>query len=210
MFCFNLINEIVNSFKDLTPLLWVSQIAGLIGLILVCISYQFDKKKYLAISVIAFSFFVIEQVFAVLVVNVVVTVAGLLRNLLIGLYLKRRQEKTVPQWQVWSLVGMMWVAVFIAMGIMTLVTDKNEFANWTNYLPLVLVSAFSVLINNKNYYLCKLGAFIQEGGFFLYYTIFRLPVSAMRQAILTISVIVSVVLMIIKDIKRNKEISVEE
>ncbi len=205
-----MLEKILDSFRDLTPILWVSQIAGLIGLILVCISYQFDKKKYLAISVIAFSFFVIEQVCAVLVVNVIVTIAGLLRNLLIALYIKRKNEKTVPQRQLWCLVGIMWVAVFAAMGIMTLATNKNEFADWTNYLPLVLVSIFSILINNKNYYLCKLGAFIQEGGFLVYYAIFRLPVSALRQAILTTSVIVSVIIMIVKDIKKNNDRSVEE
>ena len=47
--------SIISSFENLTPLLWVSQICGIIGFILICISYQFDRKRFLLIS--SFSLF---------------------------------------------------------------------------------------------------------------------------------------------------------
>ena len=63
---------IVDAFKDLSPILWASQICGLIGLVIIFISYLFKKKKFLMIGTASFIFFILEQAFATLYSNLIV------------------------------------------------------------------------------------------------------------------------------------------
>ena len=178
--------SIISSFENLTPLLWVSQICGIIGFILICISYQFDRKRFLLISSFSLFFFALESGCALLFANLIVSSMCLIRNILMFIYFVYKKEE-LPKYMLFILLGVMWIGEFILMGI------TKTFNVFDYYLP-PLISTFSTFTqNSKKYYIVKIGATIHETGFLIYYFIYQLPFSILRQAILVLSALISLV-----------------
>ena len=184
------------SFEDLTVNLWISQIAGLIGLIVIGISYLFKKKKFIAIATISFIFFIIEQAFAALYSNLIVSSTCFIRNLLM-VYFLFKKKKELPKGIVFGLLGVMWVSILIYLGF------SNTFSKWDNYLPPVIVTMSTITQNNKKEIVVKIGALLQEGGFLAYYLVYHLPLSILRQIILVVTCFIGLVLILVQMIKRS-------
>ena len=199
----NVFVEFIESFKNLTPILWVSQIAGLIGLLIVGVAYLFEKRRFLAISTIAVLFFIVEQSCALLYSNLIVTTSCLIRNILMYVFLVK-SNKEVPLYILGLLLVLMWA------GIITYLAISQTFDQWDNYLPPAIVTMSTFTQNNKNEYVVKIGSAAHETGFLIYYIIYMLPVSILREAILIIAALVGLALIIVKNIKKKKEIDLEE
>ena len=194
--------SIISSFENLTPLLWVSQICGIIGFILICISYQFDRKRFLLISSFSFVFFALESGCALLYANLIVSCICLTRNILMYIFFVYKKEE-LPRYMLFILLGVMWLGEFILMGI------TRTFNVFDYYLP-PFISTFSTFTqNSKKYYIVKIGATIHETGFLIYYIIYQLPFSILRQAILVISALVSLIIIGVNYYK-NKKIDIQE
>ena len=192
-----MIDEIIKSFTDLTPILWVSQIAGLLGLITIGIAYLFDKKRFLAIATIAFVFFIIEQVLAALYSNLIVSATCLIRNLLMFIMMSK-YNKELSKYIVVALIVLMWSGVIIYMAV------SNTFGVWDNYLPPAIVTMSTITQNNKNEYVVKVGSTLHESGFLVYYLVYRLPFSIFRQVVLIIAALIGMGILIYKNVKKNK------
>lgn len=185
-----------NSFEDLTVNLWISQIAGLIGLIVIGISYLFKKKEFIAIATISFIFFIIEQAFAALYSNLIVSSTCFIRNLLM-VYFLFKKKKELPKEIVFGLLGVMWISILIYLGF------SNTFSKWDNYLPPLIVTMSTITQNNKKEIVVKIGALLHEGGFLAYYLVYHLPLSILRQIILVVACFIGLVLIIVQMIKRS-------
>lgn len=192
-----MIDEIIKSFTDLTPILWVSQIAGLLGLITIGIAYLFDKKRFLAIATIAFVFFITEQVLAALYSNLIVSATCLIRNLLMFIMMSK-YNKELSKYIVVALIVLMWSGVIIYMAV------SNTFGVWDNYLPPAIVTMSTITQNNKNEYVVKVGSTLHESGFLVYYLVYRLPFSIFRQVVLIIAALIGMGILIYKNVKKNK------
>jgi hypothetical protein len=197
-----------SSFEDLTVNLWISQIAGLIGLIVIGISYLFKKKKFIAIATISFIFFIIEQAFAALYSNLIVSSSCFIRNLLM-VYFLFKKKKELPKGIVFGLLGVMWISILIYLGF------SNTFSKWDNYLPPLIVTMSTITQNNKKEIVVKLGALLHEGGFLAYYLVYHLQLSILRQIILVVACFIGLVFIIVQMIKRStkdvvKDASIEE
>ena len=193
-----MIDEIVKTFEGLTPILWVSQISGLIGLLIIGIAYLFKKKAFLAIGIAAFIFFIIEQACAGLVSNLIVSTTCLIRNICMLILLIKKNEE-LPRKVLFLFIGIMWALVLTYMAI------TKTFNAWDNYLPPAIVTMSTITQNSKNEFVVKIGALFHEGGFLLYYSIYHLPFSMLRQGILVIACLIGIVILVIKTIKYNKE-----
>ncbi len=181
------------SFNDLTLELWISQISGLIGLIIIGLSYLFPKKKYLLFATISFIFFILEAVFAGLYANLIGTSTCLIRNFLMTFFLLKR-NKELPMPIVLSLLGIMWIIIIAYMAL------SKTFNVFDNYLPPFLITISTFTQNSTNEYVVKIGAFFHEIGFLIYYSIYKLPLSILRQVILVVSALIGIVL-----IRRHKK-----
>lgn len=200
-----MIDEIVKTFEGLTPILWVSQISGLIGLLIIGIAYLFKKKAFIAIGIAAFIFFIIEQACAGLVSNLIVSTTCLIRNIFMLILLIKKNEE-LPRKILFIFIGIMWALVLTYMAI------TKTFNAWDNYLPPAIVTMSTITQNSKNEFVVKIGALFHEGGFLLYYSIYHLPFSMLRQGILVIACLIGIVILVIKTIKykKEKEIIIEE
>ena len=146
----NVFVEFIESFKNLTPILWVSQIAGLIGLLIVGVAYLFEKRKFLAISTIAVLFFIVEQSCALLYSNLIVTTSCLIRNILMYVFLVK-SNKEVPLYILGLLLVLMWA------GIITYLAISQTFDQWDNYLPPAIVT-MSTFTQNIPVRTCRKGS----------------------------------------------------
>jgi hypothetical protein len=194
-------NAIVESFSNLTPILWVSQIMGLIGLAIIGVSYLFKKKTFLIISTISFVFFVFESIFAGLWVNMISTTTCLIRNVLMTIFLIRK-DKELPRYVIYILLSMMIITEFIYMGV------TSTLGIWDNYLPICLVIFSTFTQNSKNEYIVKEGALVHETGFLVYYICYNLPFSILRQIILVVSCLVGLILLIVHNNKNRNHLEV--
>lgn len=193
---------IIDSFKDLSPLGWASQICGLIGLIIIFISYIFKKREFIVIASISFIFFILEQAFAFLYSNLIVSSVCFIRNILMVIFLFK-SNKELPKWLIYSLIGLMWLLIIIYMAI------TNSFNVFDNYLPPIIVTMSTMTQNFKNEFIVKIGALLHESGFLLYYLIMNaktheLPLSIFRQVILVIATIIGLIILIVLYIKKYK------
>lgn len=191
-------DEIIKSFTNLTPMLWVSQIAGFIGLITIGIAYLFSKKKYLGFACIAFIFFILESTFAGLYSNLIVCGVCLVRNILMFILLCK-YNKELPHYLVIMLLIVMWIGVVLYMAF------SNTFDVWDNYLPPAIVTMSTITQNNKNDYVVKVGSIAHETGFLIYYLVYALPLSIIRQGILIITALIGLGILIYRSINKKKE-----
>lgn len=189
---------ILTNLFNLTKELWISQISGLIGLIVIGISYLFPKKKFLAIATISFVFFIIEQFFARVYSNLIVSSVCFLRNLLMTIFMLKK-NKELPKKILFSLLLIMWISEIIYMAI------SKTFFVLDNYLPPVIVTMSTFTQNSKNEYIVKIGVTLHETGFLIYYLIYKLPISIFRQVVLVVSSLIGIIIFYKKTKQKNEE-----
>ena len=85
----------------------------------------------------------------------------------------------------------------------------SSFDVFDYYLPPFISTFSSFTQNSKKFYIVKLGATIHETGFLIYYIIYQLPFSILRQAILVVSALVSLIIIGVRYFK-NKKVSYVE
>ena len=189
---------ILTDLFNLTKELWISQISGLIGLIVIGISYLFPKKKFLAIATIAFVFFIIEQFFLSVYSNLIVSSVCFLRNLLMTIFMLKK-NKELPKKILFSLLLIMWISEIIYMAI------SKTFFVLDNYLPPVIVTMSTFTQNSKNEYIVKIGVTLHETGFLIYYLIYKLPISIFRQIVLVVASLIGIIIFYKKTKQKNEE-----
>lgn len=196
-------NSLFESFKLMFEGLsiwgWIGQISGLIGFLIVLISFQCNKKNYCFLAGLSMILFLIEATSSkASMANFMVCLVSLIRNL--WMYFKIKKEKgELTNIEVWSLLISLWIGQIIYMIIF------NGFGQVTSYFTPVTATILTFLQNNKNYYIVKLGNLIQESGALALFIICGLPFSIFRQIILVLSIIISVIIMLFKQNKLNKK-----
>jgi len=200
-----MINEIIIMFQNLTPILWASQICGIIGFIIISISYQLDRKRFLILCAISCFFFVLEQILAGLYENSVTSFLSGVRNLLLLYYLVKKNG------QMPNIFSHIFVLISLTFATVSFI-KKGHSADLIVecFLPFFIYAVGTYSINLKSYLALKIGMVINEGGYLIYYTIYRLPFSILRQIILTSSVLISVIVYLIKIYKSKKEVKINE
>ena len=194
-----MIKSIIDSFSSLSNILWASQICGLIGFLFIGISYLFKKKVFLALATISFIFFILEQAFASLYASIIVSSICLIRNFLMFIFVLKK-GKELPRSIIYLLILSMWVGEIIYMSI------SSSFNVWDNYLPPLMVTMSTFTQNHKKEIVIKCGATIHETGFLIYYLVYNLPLSIIRQLILVLFAIGGIVLLFVNKKNKKKEI----
>jgi len=189
--------QIVEMFRNLTPVLWIGQIFGFVGLISYCLSVLLNKKGYFIVSAISYFCYAIEQSVSGLEASALTQIIGLSRSM-IFLFFFMDKEKTTPKYIVYILLVSLW-GVSLSM-----MFANGTYTDILNYLPLALVTMDTFAANAKNYYVLKVVLFIHQICYIFYYTYYQLPISIMCQWILTSSIGISIVLSIIKDVRAKK------
>ncbi len=194
-----LIDSIKDMFVGLSTWGWVGQIAGLVGFVIIFLSFQLSKKNYCLLAGIAMILFLIESTTSVTsMANFTVCLMSLIRN--IWMYIKLKKGKgELTKVEVYSLIIFLWVGQLVYM------TSTHTFNQLTSYFTPVTTTILTFLQNNKNYYIVKLGNLMQEGGALALYIISKMPFSIFREIILLTSICVSIVVMFVKS-KHNKKI----
>jgi len=189
--------QIIEMFRNLTPILWVSQITGIIGFIIILISYQFDKKKYILISTLGLVFLLAEQVIALLIANSISLFINIWRNILMFYFLEKK-NKELPNYMILILLGLNWTTTLIY------IHSIHAALEIFNYLPIIATTIQTIGQNSKNYYVVKLTILIGEACYIAYFALAGLPFSMFRELVLTGSAIISLVVLFIKDLKNKK------
>ena len=140
----------------------------------------------------------IIEAFTINLVSIWFIVSGII-TLVISLF----TNNIIIQIAVFILLGVMWLGELILMGL------TSSFDVFDYYLPPFISTFSSFTQNSKKYYIVKLGATIHETGFLIYYIIYQLPFSILRQAILVISALVSLVIIGVNYYK-HKKIDIQE
>ena len=152
------LNSILNMFKGLNTWGWVGQICGLIGFFMMIIAFQCNKKNYCLIAGSAMFLFIIESTASIsAMANFMVCLVSLIRNL--GMYFSlKKNNKELSRETVVFLLIFMWIGQIIYM------TVTKGFLELSSYFTVVTATILTILQNNKNYYVVKLGNLIQEVG----------------------------------------------
>lgn len=194
-----LFESIKTMFDGLSVWGWIGQISGLIGFLIVLVSFQCKKKTYCLLAGLSMFLFIIESTASVSsMANFSVCVMALVRNLWMYVRLKNGKGEFDKK-SIWLLIGLMWTGQIIYMSV------TNSFLELTSYFTSVTATILTVLQNNKNYYVVKLGNLIQECGALALFIICSLPFSIFRQIILVSSILLSIVILIINDIRFRKK-----
>lgn len=121
-------------------------------------------------------------------------------------YFLCKKDKELPKYLVFTLIGVMWALIILYLAY------SNTFGQWDNYLPPAIVTMSTITQNNKREVVVKIGALFHESGFLVYYLVYRLPFSVLRQGILVFACLIGLTFLIINMVKskKNKNIELEE
>ena len=192
-------NSIITMFDGLSAWGWVGQICGLIGFSMMLVAFQCNKKNYCLVAGFAMILFIIESTTSkASMANFMVCLMSLIRNLWMYVRIKKGQGE-LTNISVWLLLIFMWSGQIFYM------TITKSFLEISSYFTVVTSTILTLLQNNKNYYIVKLGNLIQESGALALFIICGLPFSIFRQIILVTSILISVAIMVFNDVKRKKE-----
>lgn len=178
-----------------TSVNWVAQLLDLIGFVIILIAYQQSKEKLLFTSMFAYALFVAEACVLLIggentVANIIISFVSIVRNVLMLIVLKK-YNKELPSW------------VAIVLLVITAAFNIPFFKEWYSYLPIIFFSIYTLSAIQKNFYVLKIGAALLEGSFVVYNFVTGAYFGAVREAILVVSIIVSIILMLKKDKKKN-------
>ena len=199
------INDLIQSFQNLDAIGWIGQMAGIAAFVTLTIFYQFERRKFLLLSIISYIFFLIESSCALISPNVVNNIMAIVRNVIM-IYFLDKYNSQMPNKYLVIMLSSIWIIDITAL----IITKRYD--NWVNYIAPLSITVLSISYNFKSYYITKIGSFVMEFGMLIIYLVYMLPFSIIRQIILVLSVIISTIIMLIKDIKkkRNKDKELEE
>ena len=185
---------------------WVAQVLDLAGAFILLFAYIQPKKlKFLSISIFAYFFFVAES--AVITfsapdspryADIIISSVAAIRNVIMIFYLKKKNTE-MPLWFALVLLGLTWAAniPFFIPGLFI------EELKWYFFMPCIFLTIFNLAAIQKNFYILKVAAILLEGSYILYNFITGAYIGAIREIIIVISIIVSIVAMIKKENKEN-------
>ena len=175
-----------------TSVNWLAQVFDIIGFIVIAIAYQQKKKAFILVSMAAYVFFVLESVSILLIdgintyANIIVTGAGIVRNVIMIIYAVKK-DKEMPMW------------IAIAMLIATWGLNIFFFDKWYTYIPCVALTICTITAVQKNYYILKVGAMLNEGAFIVYNFAVGGYAGVIREIILVLIIAYSMFNMAVKD-----------
>ncbi len=168
----------------------LAQVAGFIGLAIILYSYFQEKLLFLVISGFSYLFFIAEGFFLLpdseTLTNVIGNVIALFRNGLLVFWLAKK-KKDLPAWAALPFVVVFWL------------TSIPSFGAWYTYIPPITVSLYSIAATCKNYYVVKGAALLHESAFLLYHPVTGAYIGGVRQAVLVLILIISIVRMYKRD-----------
>lgn len=175
-----------------TSINWLAQLFDIIGFIIIAIAYQQKKKAFILVSMIAYFFFVLEPLSILLIdgtntyANIIGSASGIVRNIFMIYYLTKK-NKEVPMW--------------IAIAILAVTWGLNVFFfdEWYTYIPCVALTICTITAVQKNYYILKVGAMLNEGAYIVYNFVVGGYAGVIREIILVLVIAYSMFNMAVKD-----------
>lgn len=162
-----------------------AQICGLIGLVIILVSYQQKKLTFLWVQLIGYVFCLAESALCFGWTNVVITFTAMMRNVLMLLFLVKR-GKELPLAFTLLLLAAMWggcVPFFVTA------------FRWYDLLPPTLITLSTLCAISSNYYVLKAGALTQEYCFIAYQASIGAYIGVVRQVVLGTGVLISIIRM---------------
>lgn len=185
---------------------WVAQVLDLAGAFILLFAYiQSKKLKFLSISIFAYFFFAAESVVITFsapdsprYADIIISSVAAIRNIIMIFYLKKKNTE-MPLWFALVLLGLTWAAniPFFIPGLFI------EELKWYFFMPCIFLTIFNLAAIQKNFYILKGAAILLEGSYILYNFITGAYIGAIREIIIVISIIVSIIAMIKKEKKEN-------
>ena len=164
---------------------WLAQIFGFIGLVVMIIGYQKPRKGFLWASIICCIFIIAESALLGGWTAVIRFIVSITRNFIIIMYLNRGRE-----------IPFFWVPIFISI---TVIASAFFINVWYDYLPPLFSIIFTISTTLKNYKVAKFGMLTAEFGTAVYCVFLGAYIGALRNLLLTIAVLVSLVALFKKD-----------
>lgn len=185
---------------------WVAQVLDLVGAFILLFAYiQSKKLKFLSISIFAYFFFAAESVVITFsapdsprYADIIISSVAAIRNVIMIFYLKKKNTE-MPLWFALVLLGLTWAAniPFFIPGLFI------EELKWYFFMPCVFLTIFNLAAIQKNFYILKIAAILLEGSYILYNFITGAYIGAIREIVIVISIIISIISMIIKEKKEK-------
>ena len=170
----------------------LSQIAGFLGFFLILIAYQQKKLTFLIISGISYIVFMGESFFLLgesnTLSNVVGNATSFLRNLTM-IFCLVKYKKDLPTWASIPFLAIYWIGALPTLNV------------WYSYIPPIATTVYTLSAIQKNYYVLKAGALFLEGVFLIYHPITGAYVGGVRQAVLVVAIIISMIRMYLTEKK---------
>lgn len=185
---------------------WVAQVLDLAGAFILLFAYiQSKKLKFLSISIFAYFFFAAESVVITFsapdsprYADIIISSVAAIRNIIMIFYLKKKNTE-MPLWFALVLLGLTWAAniPFFIPGLFI------EELKWYFFMPCIFLTIFNLAAIQKNFYILKGAAILLEGSYILYNFITGAYIGAIREIVIVISIIISIISMIIKEKKEK-------
>ena len=175
-----------------TSVNWLAQLFDIIGFIVFIFAYQQKKNRFVAVSIVAYMFFILESLSILLIdnvntwANIIGTASGIVRNIFM-LYFAIKKDKEVPMWIALVILGATW-------GL-----NIPFFDSWYTYIPCVALTICSITAVQKNYYILKVGAMLNESAFIVYNFAVGGYAGVIREIILVLIIAYSMFNMAVKD-----------
>ncbi len=175
-----------------TSINWLAQLFDIVGFLVFIVAYQQKKKPFLIISMIAYVFFILESVSILLIdnvntfANIIGTASGIVRNVIMIIYAVKK-DKEMPMWMAIAILALTW-------GL-----NIPFFDAWYTYIPCVALTICTLTAVQKNYYILKVGAMINEAAFIIYNFAVGGYAGVVREIILVLVIAYSMFAMAIKE-----------
>lgn len=175
-----------------TSVNWLAQLFDILGFIIFVVAYQQKKNTFVLASIAAYVCFILESV-SILVIdnvntfaNIIGTASGIVRNVIMIIYAVKR-NKEMPMWIAFVVLGITWgLNVFF-------------FDAWYTYIPCIALTICSLTAVQKNYYILKVGAMINEAAFIVYNFAVGGYFGVIREIILVLVIAYSMFAMAVKE-----------
>ena len=175
-----------------TSVNWLAQLFDIIGFVVFIFAYQQKKNRFVAVSIVAYIFFILESLSILLIdnvntwANIIGTASGIVRNIFM-LYFAIKKDKEVPMWLALVILAATW-------GL-----NIPFFDAWYTYIPCVALTICSITAVQKNYYILKVGAMINEAAFIVYNFAVGGYAGVVREIILVLVIAYSMLVMAVKE-----------
>ncbi len=177
-----------------TSINWLAQLFDIVGFLIFVVAYQQKKNTFILVSILAYICFILESV-SILVIdnvntfaNIIGTASGIVRNVIMIIYAVKR-NKEMPMW------------IAIALLVVTWGLNIPFFDSWYTYIPCVALTICTLTAVQKNYYILKVGAMINESAFIIYNFAVGGYAGVIREIILVLVIAYSMFAMAVKEEK---------